>query len=148
MELGRIEKVIFYSVSGAIYLHIFKSGNGLQSTYLYVHRERRGETVQVVFIARFRLRLYEKLMLLLVGEGHNLRLDARTIPWPDALDLPVEKRRIRQALTQNIVGRLVGIEEVPGVSPADSPSVDTYGCAGFHPVCPDSCISQLLGQPG
>ena len=44
-----------------------------------------------------------QLVLIFIRESDNLGFDARTIAWPDTLNLSVEQGRIRQTFTQNPV---------------------------------------------
>ena len=53
-------------------------------------------------------------MLWLVSEGHDLCLYAGTIPWPDALYLPIVQGRAVKRFTEYSVAGFVGIEGVAG----------------------------------
>ena len=60
------------------------------------------------------LGLEEELMTILVGEGDDLRLDARAIAGADTLDLAIVQRRAIEGLTQHGVAGLIGIERIAG----------------------------------
>ena len=53
-------------------------------------------------------------MTVLVGEGDDLRLDARAIAGADTLDLAIVQRRAIEGLTQHGVAGLIGIERIAG----------------------------------
>ena len=67
---------------------------------LYVHGQGRREAVQVKLLRRFTFRFQEKLVLFLVGEGYDFGFYTGAIAGPYALNLPVEKGRIRQSFTK------------------------------------------------
>ena len=53
-------------------------------------------------------------MTVLVGEGDDLRLDARAVAGADTLDLPIVQRRAVEGLTEDGVAGLIGIERIAG----------------------------------
>ena len=90
-QLGGIKVIIFYCVAGAVNHEVAECRNLFQRCNLYVHRQGRGEAVQVKFLRRFTFRFQEKLVLFLIGEGYDFGFYTGAIAGPYTLNLPVEK---------------------------------------------------------
>ena len=112
-------------------------------------------------------------MLRLFGESDNLSFDGWTIPRPDALDLTVVERRVRQPFPQYIASFRICVhdiavalfkrrlhageirEDMPNsvtglrhsFRKIDSAPVQTHRCSRLHSVGSETQVSQLLGQP-
>ncbi len=110
-------------------------------------------------------------MLFLVSEGHQFCFYAGTISWPNALDLTIIERRVRQSLSQSLMHFLVGISyparqlwELSDFShegefvkitlarlqlhliEVDSPSVHSNRRTCFHPACRDTMLRDAFCQ--
>ena len=167
-----IEEVIFYCITGAVNYEIPECRNLFQCLNLYVHWQGRREAVQVEFLSGFTFRFQEKLMLLFVGEGHNFCLYTGTVTGTYALNLSVEKGRVRQTLAQDAVCFFIGeagpawqllqmahavihkgelVEIVFSVLNihiliVHAASVDAYRRSGFHSSVCDAMSGNGFGQ--
>ena len=114
----------------------------------------------------------EQLVLFLVGESDQFRLDAGAITWPDTLDLTVVKRRFRQSLTQDLVHFRVGVNYPAGalfeltfhrwkerkvvkisitllncgLAEVNSSLIKSHRSARFHALHGESEVAKLLGN--
>ena len=172
LQLRGVEVVVLDGVAGAVDYQVAEGGNLLQRFQLDVHRQGRGESVQVEFLRGLAFGLQEELVLRLVGEGDDFRLDAGAVARPDALDLPVEKGRIGQAAAQYLVRFLVGVARPAGqllelsgrgveegelvevrlavlhfhILVVDAAAVDAHGRAGLHAAVSDAVRGDGFGQ--
>ena len=112
-------------------------------------------------------------MTVLVGEGDDLRLDARAVAGADTLDLTIVQRRAVEGLTQDGVAGLIGIERIAGeltqrraggcievgelmmivlallhahLIEVQATGIDTWGRTRLHAVGADTRLLQLLGD--
>ncbi len=171
-QLCRVEEVVFDGIAGAVYLHVAECRYGLQGFYLYVHRQRGGEAVEVVFGGGFTLGLEEQLVLGLVGKGDDFRFYGRAVARAYALYLSVVQGRVGQPPAKHFVGGFGGIDGVAGAAPqrmlgggpvgkavevffvgllcGEGPvyaaSVDAHGGASFHACGFESEGCELLGD--
>ena len=112
-------------------------------------------------------------MTVLVGEGDDLRLDARAIAGADTLDLAIVQRRAIEGFTQDGVAGLIGIERIAGeltqrragrhieegelmmiilallyahLIEVQAAGIDTWGRTRLHAVGANTRLLQLLGD--
>ena len=167
-----MEEIIFYRIARTVDLHIGQSGDSFQSIQLNLHRQRRGETVEVKLLSILTLRFKEKLMLRLVGESHDFGLDGGAISRTDALNLSVVERRVGQPAAEHLMGGFGSVNRIAhalrqlamhrreigkmmavvlqflreGELPVHRTAVDTHRCAGLHTVSCHAESTQLFGH--
>ncbi len=103
VQLRRRKIVVFDGVAGAEYVQIFESPDFVQRFPLYVPRQRRGKSVEIIFVGRFAFGLQKELVLILVGKGPELVFDAGTIAGTYSFDRSVEQRRTVETGAQQVV---------------------------------------------
>ena len=113
-QLGGVEEVVFDGIARAVDLDISQSGNLPQGVQLNIHREGRGEAVQVHLVCVFALWLQEEQVMVTFREGDKLCLDGGTIAGSDRLNLPVVKWRVSQSAAQGLMYLIVGIADPAG----------------------------------
>ncbi len=146
--------------------------DAVQGLPLHLPRERRRETVEVVFVRRAPFGFEKELVLLLVGEGAKLVLDRGTVTGSDALDRAVEERRAVEAAAQRVVhfgrgvdqkawklvanGRRIGRKRefrrirvaVLGLQrfEIDGSRIESGRGAGLHAADFEACRTQIFGD--
>ena len=87
LQLSRVEIVVFDRIGRTINFDILKAPYIPQSFELNLKRQRRGETLQVIFISVTPFRFQKKLVFRLVGKCPELVFNARAIAGTDAGNL-------------------------------------------------------------
>ena len=86
LERGGVDAVVLNGVGGAHDLRVLKPRNGMDHPHLYVLGHRGGKALNVQLLGIKPHRFDEELVAGLVREADDLRLDARAVARPDALD--------------------------------------------------------------
>ena len=172
VELRRVEEVVLDSIAGSEYLHVAERRDSFERPQLHVQGQRRGKAVQVKLGRVHPFRLEEQLVLGLVRESNNLRLDAGAVARPDTFDLPVVERRVGETFAKDFVAAFVGkarpaaslrqlalhivqigelVEVVfPGLHlhlvEVHAAGIDTHRRSGLHPVGAEAQRDELLRQ--
>ena len=97
------EIVVLNCVSWAVDMYILKTYYLVQSLHLYLVWKRRRETIEVVLVSCITLRLKEELMLILVGKGAQLVLNAWAVARADTLNSSIKERRVLKSATKGVV---------------------------------------------
>ena len=111
VELSRVEVVVFDGISWSVNLQVGKARNLLERVDLNVHRQGRAESVEIHLVGVLTLWLKEEHVLVSVGEGVEFGLDARAVARSDALNLSIEKGRVVESASKNLVHFLVGVAD-------------------------------------
>ena len=171
LQLGRVEVIIFDGITGAINNQVFESRYLLQGRKLDIHWQRRREAIEVKFLRCLAFGFQEKLMLFFIREGYDFCFYTGAIARPDTLNLSVEKGRVGESFTQNLVyffickasralqlfqlARFAHERETVKVIFSVlcfhqfivyTATVNTNRSTGLHSSCNDSVTSDRLGQ--
>ena len=108
MQLPRRSKIIFHRISRPQYLRLLAPLNCPHHFDLDLKRQTSRKPVHINLIRRNPFRLQKNLMRLLIRKPHNLILDRRTIPRPDAVDLSGIHRGLVEILANDRRRLVVG----------------------------------------
>ena len=111
-QLRRVDAVIFDRIGTAGHLRVLESRQRVQHLDLHILRQGGGEALNVELLRVEPHRFDEQLVARLVGEGHDLRLDRRTVARADTLDHAGVDRAAVEVCADDGMRALVGVGEV------------------------------------
>ena len=114
LQENRIKVIILNCIRRLIDHYVLKTRNGAQRFDLDIQRKRRRKTLQVILEGILAFRLQEKLVRVLISKSPELILDARTIPRTPSMDQSVEKGRVFESGTKDVMNLFVSMEDIAG----------------------------------
>ena len=167
--MGGVEEVVFHRVARPEELNVLESRYGPQCFYLDIFGQAGAEAVDVHFNGVPSFGFDKKLVSVLVAESFDFVFDAWAVTRAKSLDSAIEHGRSIKTFPEEIVHIQVGIGnvaaslffELRGVrvreslrifipqllfedSVVDASSVYAGRGTGFHAVCAEAVINQLL----
>ena len=114
VQLERIAAIVFDGIRRAHHLDMLQPGNGAQKTQLHIHRQGRGQALEIHLLRLQAAGLDKHLMALLIGKTDDFILDAGTITGAHPFDFSPIQGRAVQVLQNHPFGFRAGPGDMAG----------------------------------